>query len=396
MYAPLRILVLSDWFPESPEDSAGIFVREQALAVARRHEVTVLHLRPPVRGGGRPRLEIGSDGPLRVMRVRCGHPAVFTIVSLWGVAAVLRRLRDEGRQPDLLHAHEMAGGLAAVVAGRLTRCPVVISEHFSGFALDQVDGVAAGVARFAFAGADVVCPVSESLRWSLERGGWGGHLRVVPNVIDTELFTVGPRPASRDATPIACVAALEPVKGVQDLVEALGLLRSRRDDFHVELVGDGSLRTELERRLDALDLAGQVTMRGALAHGELPGVMRRAAFAVVPSRWETFSVVMAEAMAGGLPVVATEVGGIAERVHAGNGILCPPQDPEALAAALEAMLEGYRSYDREAIAAEVRAGYSGQTVAARWEEIYAEAIERRHTRRGRRRHRCDRSQRSRR
>jgi L-malate glycosyltransferase len=386
MYAPLRVLVLSDWFPESPGDTAGIFVREQALAVARRHQVTVLHLRPPVRGGGRPRLEDGSDGPLRVMRVRCGRPAVFTAVTLWAVAAALARLRRDGAMPQLLHAHEMAGGLAAVVAARFVGCPVVLSEHFSGFALDQVHGVAARVARFAFAGADVVCPVSESLRAGLQRGGWGGHLRVVPNVVDTELFTVGEPPPGEPPL-IVAVAALKPVKGVQDLIEALGVLRARRADFRLELVGDGPLRADLASRAHALGLGENLVLSGALAHRALPAVMRRAAFVVIPSRWETFSVLMGEAMACGLPVVATAVGGMVERVHDGNGVLCPPQDPEALATALETMLDRYRTYDREAIASAVRARYSPESVADRWEAVYAEAFERRLTCRRRRRRR---------
>ena len=109
--------------------------------------------------------------------------------------------------------------------------------------------------------------------------------------------------------------------------------------------------------------------------------MRDAAFAVVPSRWETFSVVLGEAMACGLPVVATDVGGITERVHATNGVLCPPRDPQALAAAIKLLLDSYQGYDREAIAAEVRARYSPEVIAERWEDVYAEAFDRRRGRR---------------
>jgi glycosyltransferase involved in cell wall biosynthesis len=383
MYAPLRILVLTDWFPETSGATAGIFVRQQALAVARRHDVSILHLQPPLRGQGRLRIEERSDGPLRVMRVRCGRPAVFTAVNLWAVAAALRRLGRISRTPDLLHAHEMAGGLAAVIAGRFLHRPVVLSEHSSGFAMDEVHGITARVARFAFAGADVVCPVSESLRASLECGGWGGHLRVIPNIIDTQQFTVKPPPGADEPPLIVAIGSLEPVKGVQDLVEALGVLRSRRTDFRVALVGEGPLRDELIRRADDLGLGEHLVMCGALLNPDVAGLMQRAAFAVIPSRWETFSVVMGEAMASGLPVVATAVGGMTERVHAGNGLLCKPRDPEGLAAALDAMLTNYRTYDPEAIAAEVRDRFSPARVADRWEEIYAEAIERRRRRRQR-------------
>jgi L-malate glycosyltransferase len=374
---PLRILVLSDWFPESPEDAAGSFVRQQALAIAGRHEVSVLHLRRPVRGAGWPRLEETRDGPLRILRLHTGRVGAVTAVNLYALASALLRLRRDHAAPDVLHAHEMAGGLVAVIAGRVLRRPVVLSEHFSGFALDQVHGRAARIARLTFAGADVLCPVSESLRASLESGGWDGHLRVVPNVVDTELFSPAGSPPGDDTALVVAVAALEPVKGVEELIEAVAILNSRRSDFRLVLVGDGSLRTPLAHRAAELELEERLVLRGPLPHRDVAELMHRAAFAVVPSRWETFSVVLGEAMASGLPVVATAVGGMPERVHAGNGLLCPPREPQALAVALDTMLDSYGSYDRKAIAAEVRAAYSPAVLADRWEEVYAEAVARR-------------------
>ncbi len=375
-YASLRILVFSDWFPEHGGDAAGIFVRDHALAVARRHEVVVLHLRAPTSGAGRPRLEETSDGPLRVLRVRGGPGAPMTALNLWATATALRRLRREAATPDLLHAHETAGGVVAAVTGRVLNRPVVLSEHSSEFALETVHGVAAHASRFAFAGADVVCPVSESLRTTLESGHWGGRYRVVPNVIDTDLFTVAKADFPSGQPPlVVTVASLEPVKGVQDLVEALGLLRSRGVDLRVALIGDGSLRPALVQRAQALGLGERLVFRGPLPRRDVATLMRDAAFAVVPSRWETFSVVLGEAMATGLPVVATAVGGMTERVDAGNGVLCPPRDPESLAAGIEEMLGTYHSYERYAIASEVSARYSPEAIALRWEEVYGEAIE---------------------
>ena len=377
MYGLLRVLVLSDWFPDGADDAAGSFVRHQALAIARCHAVVVLHLRCPTRPGGRPRLETERDGPLRVIRLSGGRPTATTVLNLYAVAAVMSVLRRERAMPDLLHAHEMGAGLVAAVAGHLLRRPVVISEHSSEFSLNQIHGVAARVARLAFAGADVVCPVSQSLRASLEQGGWGGHLRVVPNVVDTELFTPPPHPPSDKPVRIVAVAALEPVKGVEELVEAVALLRSRRTDFRVELIGAGSLGAALSRRVATLGLEEQLVLRGPLRHSAIAELMRGAAFAVVPSRWDTFSVVMSEAMACGLPVVATAVGGIPERIHSGNGMLCPSRNPKALAATLELMLDRYPGYDRNAIAREVRSQLSAESVAQQWDEVYAEAFERR-------------------
>ena len=366
MVARLRVLLVTDWYPDDATGSAGSFVRQQALAVARDHEVCVLHLRGRRQAERRLRLEEESDGPLRVLRVRHGFPPMpRTAVGVLAVAAALRRL---GRRPDILHAHEFGAGFAAVVLGRLVRRPVVISEHSSEFALGGIDGAAAWVARRAFAAADLVCPVSESLRAQLEQGGWGGRYEVVPNVIDTERFTPGSVVESPPR--VVAVAAMRPVKGVADLVEAVGLVAGRRADFRVELAGDGPLLAPLQDRARARGLDERLSFRGALARDEVAALMRGAAFAVVPSRWETFSVVLGEAMACGLPVVATAVGGMPERIHASNGIVCPPRDPAALAAAFERMLDEHHRYDRRAIAAELRERLSPEAMARRWTAIY--------------------------
>jgi glycosyltransferase involved in cell wall biosynthesis len=369
----LRVLLISDWYPDDATAFQGSFVRQQALAVARDHEVVVLHLRTRRPGEGTLRLEEENDPPLRVLRVRhSSPPAPATAVNLWAVAAVLRRLRRERRFPDVLHAHEFGAGFAAVVLGRLVRRPVIVSEHSSEFATGAIGGAAAWIARRGFAGADLVCPVSESLRASLEQGGWNGRYEVVPNVVDTERFIPGPALDVTAPPRVVVVASLRHVKGVEDLVEAVGLVARRRAGFSVDVVGDGPLLGALRERARTLGLDGRLAFHGALPRDGVAALMRGAAFAVVPSRWETFSVVLSEAMACGLPVLATAVGGMPERIHAGNGIVCPPRDPVALAAGLERMLDEHRRFDRAAIAAEVRAGLSPDALARRWTGIYRE------------------------
>jgi len=368
----LRVLVVSDWYPDAAEDGAGSFVRQQALAVARDHEVTVLHLRGRRSGAGRPRLVETADGPLRTLRVAYANPpAPATAVNVLAVAVALRRLRRTGHGPQLVHAHEFTAGFAALVAGRRPRLPLIVSEHSSIVTLGELDRASEGIARRTFAAADLVCPVSEGQRRLLDAGGWLRRAEVVPNVVDTERFR--PSGAAPPAGParILVVAAFDPVKGIGDLVEAAGLLAATRSDFRIDVVGDGPLRGTLERRAEQLGLGSRLVFHGARPRDDVAARMQQASFAVVPSRYDTFSVVLSEAMACGLPVVATSVGGIPERVHAGNGLLCQAGDPAALAAAIARMIEGHRGYDRRAIAAAVRATLSADVLRARWGELYA-------------------------
>jgi glycosyltransferase involved in cell wall biosynthesis len=242
--------------------------------------------------------------------------------------------------------------------------------------------VSARLARWAFARADAVCPPSESLRERMEAAGWPGRLRVVPNVVDTERFTPPPGTPTVDGPPrIVAVAAFEPVKGLEELIEAAGLLAQRGAAFRLDLVGDGLLRAPLERRAVELGLAEHTTFHGTLPSDEVAGLMRVAAFAVVPSRWETFSVALSEAMACGLPVVATAVGALPERVDERTRILVAPRDSQALADGLATMLERHDAFDRAAIAADVRKRFAPPVVAAAWDAVYSEAAAHRASRR---------------
>jgi glycosyltransferase involved in cell wall biosynthesis len=373
MVAGLRVLLVSDWFPDGPGDPAGSFVRAQALAVARAHEVVVLHLRDGAPGEGRPRLEDFDDGPLRVLRIRNGVPGLpRTALAGWGVLAALRRLRREGFDPGLLHAHEPGAGLAALVGARRPARPVIVSEHASGLALGQVRGVGLRVARIALGRADLVCPVSDALRRALAAQGLGRRFAVVPNPVDTDRFAPG-HPPPGDPQVVA-VGALVPVKGMAELVEAAGMLTA---PFRLHIAGEGPERDRLAARIVALGLQERVVLHGALPAEAVAALLRDASFAVVPSRYETFSVAVSEALACGLPVVATAVGALPERIGEANGLLCPPGDPAALADAIGRMLARHRDYDRAAIAADVRARLAPEAVAARWSAIYAGVTARR-------------------
>lgn len=366
----MRVLVITPWYPSGPGDPTGSFVRDHALAAARDHEVVVVHL---AHHGGEPRWVEFEDGPLRVLR-RAPGPVVgkagVAAFAFSAVGSALRRLRAEGFRPDVLHAHVFHVGLVAVVAGRVLRLPVVVSEHYSGFARGDVRGVSVGVARLAFAGADVVCPVSASLEATLRARGYRGTFQVVPNPLDTALFRLPSGPRAPGPPRVLYVGNLVPVKGPLTLVGAAASLPG----VQVEIVGDGPLRGACLARVRDLGLESRVTLPGALPREQVAARMRSADVLAVPSEWETFSLVTSEALACGVPVVASSVGALVERVSAERGVLVEPGDPAALAAGLRAVLDRPQDYDRAALAAEAAASFSPERIAAVWDELYRRLV----------------------
>ena len=142
-------------------------------------------------------------------------------------------------------------------------------------------------------------------------------------------------------TPVLlCPARLAPIKGHRELLEAAARLVARGVRFELWLAGEGPERAAIERRIDERGLGERVRLLGTVPHAELLGMYRdrRADCVVLPSLHEGLSVALVEAMAYGVPVVATAVGGVPELLEKGAGVLVPPGDADALTEALARVL----------------------------------------------------------
>jgi glycosyltransferase involved in cell wall biosynthesis len=190
--------------------------------------------------------------------------------------------------------------------------------------------------------------------------------------VDEGVFKLGDRRADSGPARILVVASLVPVKGVDGLIDAVALLAQRRRDFHVTVIGDGPHRAAYERKLIGARADDLVRLVGSQPRNEVARAMRQADLLVAPSRWETFSVAVAEALCCGLPVLASRVGALPELVDDASGALVEPDDPHALATALERMLDDRERFDREAIRRRAVQHWGSRRVGALWSELYAE------------------------
>jgi glycogen(starch) synthase len=161
---------------------------------------------------------------------------------------------------------------------------------------------------------------------------------LIPNGVDAERFADGPIHAHRGVY-VAAVGRLVPQKGFDVLLEAFARALPAAPHADLLIAGDGSERRHLEEACDRLGLRGRVFFLGALAGNAVASLYRGAALVACPSRWEGMPLVCLEAMASGRAVVASAVDGIPDAVLDGEtGLLVPRDDPEALAAALVALL----------------------------------------------------------
>jgi glycosyltransferase involved in cell wall biosynthesis len=398
----MKILFVTRWYPSPSHRYAGVFVREHAKAVrAAGHEVAVLHL-PGEPGDGRKPWQMieETDATLTegipTYHVYCravSVPRLGRVSKLstnwryaWSGYRAARRIRARGFRPDVIHAHVFTTGLPAVSIARLFRRPLVITEHSTAFPRQTLGRGARRVAAFVFGRAARVLPVCAFLQRAIEAYGIKARFDIVPNAVDTALFfpadSAAAVPAGRKPRParrLLFVGSLEEAhhKGFPELVEALAMLHRRRTDWRLEVAGDGPTRPDYERLVAATGLQDAVVFRGRMSKIDIAALMRASDLFVLPSRFENLPCVIIEAMASGLPVVSTTVGGIPEMVSDGDGILVPPQDPAALADALDRALSNLASFDRAAIAARARERFSLEAVGTQLQAVYEDVAARR-------------------
>ena len=382
----MKILVLAPWYPSPDHTYQGIFVREHAKAARQAgDELVVLDLRgEPARKGPLWHLEEEKDPALtegittyHVRQRSLPIPGSRGPLYFWSAIRATRQIRARGFRPDVIHAHVYSAGIPAVIAGKLSGTPVVITEHLTLFPLRKMGRLAIWLTRRAYRRAACVMPVCQYLQRGLEAYGIRARFTLIPNAVDTSVFHPGP-PKARRGGPrrLIFVGNLEPTehKGFPTLLRALTRLRERRADWTLDVIGEGPSRSSYEERVASSPLAGAVTFHGSRSKRDIAEMMRASDLFVMPSLFENQPCAIIEALACGLPVVSTTVGGIPEMVSPADGLLVAPEDEAALADAIDRVLSNPGGYDGRDIAARAAARYGLAAVGSLLHETYLSAV----------------------
>ena len=355
--------------PYAWEDPGGVQVHVRELGGRLRergHEV--LGLTP-------------SRGPLDSSWVRSvGRPvnvpynASNAPISPW--PGTLRRVREELRafRPEVVHVHEPLTPSASMFAALAGLAPSVATFHSGADRARLFDLAAPALKRVARRLA-VRVAVSERAA-SFVRTRIGGSYRVIPNGADVARFEKAePADLGRGGPRVLFVGRLHERKGFPTLVSAFAILAGERDDVRLVVAGDGEDRTAIERLAPAA--RARVTMLGAVPNEDLPPYHAACDVFVAPSvGGESFGMILVEAMAAGLPVVASDIPGYDEVITDGiDGLLDPPRAPVSLAEAIGRLLDDASLTARLVDAARERARrFDWSVVTSELEEAYRDAL----------------------
>ena len=334
--------------------------------ISRGHEV--LGMAPGTGGTDVPWMTLVSR-PIRI-------PYSGTVAPVSPSPHTMRRIRSRLRafDPDVVHVHEPTTPSTSMYAALNSPAPVVATFHAY---LDgsRLLGLAKPMLSRVMARVSVAIAVSEAAAsFSVRR--FGREPLIIPNGVEVERFSdAEPSAGAPTGQVVLWVNRLDPQKGFRVAVRAFDHLARQFQDAQLVVAGDGSDRAAIDELPP--DILERVTMLGTVAHEELPGWFASADVFVSPALGqESFGIVLVEAMAAGLPVVATDIPGYREVLRPdAEGLLVPAGNPIALANAVRRILLDPSLSSRYSSAGRARAGaFSWSRVLPELEAAYDRAL----------------------
>lgn len=379
----MNILIFSHGVPSKEDPQWGCFELDQARALeALGHKVIVAAVDGRFRRGRSQRGVILSEFgnihaylyylfpwkllPFAALRVK---------VRSWMTMHLFRVICEKEGTPDVIYAHYMfsMAGLD-LVHRKHPEIPLVGIEHWSHLSNDALAKLDLMYAGIGYSLIDRLLAVSPSLQFQIKKH-FGKESEVVYDMVDQYFLDVplAKQPAANEPFRFASCGSLIPRKGFDVLLRAFSETRDKTSKLII--LGAGPEKVRLQELAGELGILERVTFKGMVSRDEIREIYRRCSAYVLATKSETFGVSYVEAMAMGLPAIATRCGGPEHFMNDTCGLLVDVDDVAALTRAMDSVEEHIGDYSPEAIREYVRSRFSGEVIAKQLEQIFIEEIE---------------------
>lgn len=365
----------------------GLFIQRHAAVAAGFANVSVIYLRavPDMKYGYE--LIETNEFNCKTIRMYYGsrtsvpYPFIHLVRAFSFIIAFIKAYRYQCRnywKPDIVHVNVLTRlGLLALFLKLLYKIPYVITEHWSRYL--PITGTYRGffrkvATRLVVKNANALSTVSKNLSNAMQLHGLDNdNVTLLPNVVDFDKYTISSKIEKSDIVQILHVSCFEDKsKNISGLLRVIKELSIKRSDFHVTMVGEGVDLVEMIAYADKLGLnSNQITFTGLLENEALINQYQNADFLIMFSNYENMPVVISEAFACGLPVLATSVGGIPEFVNNENGCLVAARDEKELLGECNRMIDSIRNFDNQNIRNNAATFFSEEAVADALKKLYS-------------------------
>ena len=384
----MKICIVTTSFPRWPDDYRSLFIFEVAKQLKDfGHSVLVISMHSP----GAKRREIIEDievlrpmylpESLETLQKEDGgitvawqkHPITRLALIPFIIAQAIAIIRYS-KDCDIIHANWTLSAFSTWLSKPIHRKPFIVTVHGSDIFRGSSIPVVSTLTRICLNFASHIIAVSSALQEALiTLGVIPKKISVVSNAVN--LSTFYPSQATKQDR-ILFVGNLAESKGVEYLIKAMPIILQKMKGYRLTIIGDGPQRSELEHLAQLLGLQDSIDFLGSLPQPVVAEWMRKSKLFVLPSIYEGFGIVLLEALASGLPVVGTEVGGIRDIISPEVGALVPPASPESLANAILDILTNEARYSelQAHTVSYVRNKYTWEAKAQEILEIYCATL----------------------
>lgn len=356
----MKILVISKIFPNKLQPTFGTFVLDETRALALNNDIRVIAPVPWF-----PRIELFKKWSVNsqipdseeIGGISVGHPRYLVTPKvgrsfygqfyIWGIRKTVEKLRAEFKFDVIVAHYAYPTGYAAAYYSRKYRCPLLLKTHGSDIHEDLNYPSRRKGAIHALAKADKIVAVCLALKAKIiQQNISDDKIKVIYNAVNQKHFRILDQNFCREELGLPMqqklvlfVGNLIAVKNVPLLIRAFSqALKKTSSPAKLIIIGQGNLRSQLERLAEALGLQDKILFTGAQPHEKIPLWMNACDFLCLSSNNEGYPTVLNEAKACGLSVVATNVGGVMEIVNELDAVV-PPNDVSAFALAIEKKLD---------------------------------------------------------
>jgi glycosyltransferase involved in cell wall biosynthesis len=374
MQARPKVLFISSWYPTQLKPTEGNFVQQHILAAQLVADVALVHVVLSTAHQEITYQQIEAPVEAHVIYVPKNTLPLLGLVfnyfrlfsTYWKIAA-----QTKLGKPDLIHANVLYPiGLIGIMLKLRWRIPLLFTEHWTcyhPYAQPQPTRWQRFFLRLIGKRANLIMPVSLDLAAAMQQFGINAPMKVVPNTVDPAIFTVQEK-RPRGVYRFVHVSSLDPdQKNFHLLVRAFYRLKKQQPKIELHVVSDGDFEA-YGSLLKGFEFASSIHFHGKQDSAGVAALLQFADALVLSSRFENLPCVLLEALSTGTPMIATNVGGVAEIVNSGNGILIPSEDEKALVAAMIQIQE--KQYPAQDMHQEAQLKYSPTTIAGLFLEAY--------------------------
>lgn len=365
----MNILFVARGYPSEKYKMNGLFEFDQAKALNENGH-KVIFAAVDVRSVRRTRKwgieNKNIDGiEVYVMNIPCGRvpKKIRNIIKSWGLKKLYEIIEVRHGKPNIIHAHFISNGF--IVAKTLSdlNIPLVLTEHSSTMNQNPLNNYYKRMGLFTYPRMDKVIAVSDKLANNI-REYFNVEVDVIPNMLDFKSFNykVYNQKKIKEDFNFISVGGLNKIKRMDLLIKSFFNVFKGDKNVRLLIFGEGAERNKLQNIIDNLEIKNQVFLMGLVDRNIIAEHMSNSDSFVLVSESETFGVAYVEALAMGLPVIASKCGGPESFIDESNGIIVPVDDHLKLEKALVYMYENSKNYDNDKIARTTIEKFSGNTL----------------------------------